>query len=145
MITIALYKLKFGLQGGSKSWRTPGRCQLTNLFVTKNDSWYKWLEEINWHKNWPTLENSHLNSLMDYPLVHFPFSFTALSLNLLECLHFCINSVFMLMHCASAFKIHSFSDKQTSHLLDPHVYGLHFFKISHLIVGVSPLSLSLHT
>ena len=43
------------------------------------------------------------------------------NLNLLECLHFCINSVFLLIQFSSLSRIHNFSDRQMSHLREPQV------------------------
>ncbi len=81
-----------------------------------------------------------------YPPGSIPDTPIAFSLCLLECLHFCISSVFLFRQVeGSESRIRAFSDKQTSHFLDPHTYGRHFFKISHLTVGVIPLSFRLQT
>ena len=100
----------------------------------------KWLDK-SYSKKLPTMKISTYSNYGS----SFPFSFTAFNLNLFECLHFCISSVFAFMQFASAFRIQSFSDKQTSHFLVPLLYVLHFFMISHLMVGVSPASFSLQT
>ena len=116
-----------------QKWQLINNCQKWQLIN-------KWLDK-SYSKKLPTMKISTYSNYGS----SFPFSFTAFNLNLFECLHFCISSVFAFMQFASAFRIQSFSDKQTSHFLVPLLYGLHFFMISHLMVGVSPASFSLQT
>ena len=89
--------------------------------LSKNDSWQKnnkWLDKS-------LQRNYQRKKISTYTYWNygssFPSTFTAFSLNLFECLHFCISSVFAFMQLASALRIQSFSDKQTSHFLVPHL------------------------
>ena len=72
----------------------------------------------------------------------FQKSFIFMSLNFLLWGHVLISSDLLFRQCLPlSLRISNFSVRQTSHFLVPHRYFLHFFIISHVTLGSSPLSL----
>ena len=94
---------------------------------------------------------THVFRLNDVPLLllfspaHNPvtpdlschFRFMLSNLHFHRCLHVFISSDLLFNDLGSeSFIMHSFSDKQTSHLLPPGWYLCHFFNISHFMLSM---------